>query len=71
MLFRSLFTLGTLARHASLAFGSAARHFDTMDRLTQEIAAKPSGASILVKGSRFMKMERVVEHLTGTTAGGH
>ena len=70
-----LFTLGELARHASLAFGSTARHFDTMDTLKQEIAAVPSGASVLVKGSRFMKMERVVEHLTqrqaGASAGGH
>ncbi len=66
-----LFTLGTLARHASLAFGDAARHFDTMETLSQEIAAVPSRASVLVKGSRFMKMERVVDMLTGAAAGGH
>ena len=66
-----LFTLGTLARHASLAFGGAARHFDTMETLNQEIIAVPRGASVLVKGSRFMKMERVVETLTGASAGGH
>ncbi len=66
-----IFTLGTLARHASLAFGSAARHFDDMDQLNDEVARAPSGASVLVKGSRFMKMERVVQRLTGAQAGGH
>ena len=52
-----LFTLGTLARHASLAFGSA--------------GSTSANASILIKGSRFMKMERVVERLTGISVGGH
>lgn len=66
-----LFTLGTLAQYASLAFGHAARHFDTMETLNQELAGVPSRASVLVKGSRFMKMERVVENLTGAAAGGH
>jgi UDP-N-acetylmuramoyl-tripeptide--D-alanyl-D-alanine ligase len=66
-----LFTLGTLARHATQAFGQGAVHFDDMDKLTEVITGVPAGASILVKGSRFMQMERVVSHLTGQNAGGH
>jgi len=68
-----LFTLGSLARHASHAFGSQALHFDDMDKLNQAISSHiVPDASILVKGSRFMKMERVVQHLAGTAVpGGH
>jgi UDP-N-acetylmuramoyl-tripeptide--D-alanyl-D-alanine ligase len=66
-----LFTMGELARHASLAFGDHARHFDDMDKLNDEVAKVPASASVLVKGSRFMKMERVVQRLTGASTGGH
>ena len=66
-----LFTLGTLARHATRAFGHGAVHFDDMDKLTAEITGAPATASILVKGSRFMQMERVVTYLTGHATGGH
>jgi UDP-N-acetylmuramoyl-tripeptide--D-alanyl-D-alanine ligase len=66
-----LFTLGTLARHAARAFGRGAVHFDDMDKLTAEITGAPAAASILVKGSRFMHMERVVSHLTGQNLGVH
>ncbi len=66
-----LFTLGTLARHATQAFGQGAMHFDDMDKLTAVITGVSAGTSILVKGSRFMQMERVVNHLTGQSTGGH
>ncbi len=51
-----LFTLGA----QSIAMGG--RHFDDIDALIQAVRAElPRTASVLVKGSRFMKMERVVQ----------
>ena len=61
----SLFTLGELSRHAHQAFGPQhGQHFADMAALQGAVAAVwRSAGSILVKGSRFMKMERVVETL--------
>jgi UDP-N-acetylmuramoyl-tripeptide--D-alanyl-D-alanine ligase len=51
-----LYTLGEQSR----AMGG--RHFDDIDGLNRAVLeALPDSASVLVKGSRFMKMERVVE----------
>ncbi|QNB05588.1 UDP-N-acetylmuramoyl-tripeptide--D-alanyl-D-alanine ligase [Herbaspirillum frisingense] len=59
-----LFALGELSRHAVAAFGAQARHFDDIAALNAAVEqAAPQGATVLVKGSRFMKMERVVQHL--------
>ncbi len=55
-----LYTLGAQARLASQSFGKG-RHFDDVDALKQAVLAQlPYVNSVLVKGSRFMKMERVV-----------
>ena len=55
-----LLALGEATRDAVQAFGAGARHFDRVDELVSNV----NGKSILVKGSRFMKMERVVAALT-------
>ena len=61
-----LLTLGELARHASGAFGAQGAHFGDVEQLDAALdAAINSQATVLVKGSRFMKMERVVQHLLG------
>ena len=60
-----LYTLGTLARQTSESFG-AGRHFASVDALTAELLnSLPGLRSVLVKGSRFMQMERVVGALCG------
>ena len=59
----ALFTLGHLCVHSSRAFVGA-RHFETMEALQAAVVLHmPSCNSVVVKGSRFMKMERVVESL--------
>ena len=59
-----LFTLGELSRNAAQAFGPGARHFDDVAELASAaVAALDESATVAVKGSRFMRMERVVEAL--------
>jgi UDP-N-acetylmuramoyl-tripeptide--D-alanyl-D-alanine ligase len=59
-----LFTLGEQSQGASAAFGEG-RHFSDMAELAAAVVAElPDVASILVKGSRFMKMERIVQAVT-------
>jgi UDP-N-acetylmuramoyl-tripeptide--D-alanyl-D-alanine ligase len=54
---------GALSADAARAYGPAARHFDTVESLIAGLAQAPRAAAVLVKGSRFMAMERVVKAL--------
>ncbi len=55
-----LYTLGAQSHLASQSFGKG-RHFDDVDALKEAVFAQLRDVkSVLVKGSRFMKMERVV-----------
>ncbi len=58
----TLWCTGELMRHAAAAFAGA-RHFESVEALIAELNNAPAAASIVVKGSRFMKMERVVAAL--------
>jgi len=51
--------------------GAVARHFDTYAALEAAVlAALPQTASVLVKGSRFMQMERIVQAIEARAASG-
>jgi UDP-N-acetylmuramoyl-tripeptide--D-alanyl-D-alanine ligase len=63
-----LLGLGAATPAAVRAFGSGGRHFDEVDQLVRQAG---SAKTILVKGSRFMRMERVVGALAGATEEAH
>ncbi|MDP3135205.1 MAG: UDP-N-acetylmuramoyl-tripeptide--D-alanyl-D-alanine ligase [Burkholderiaceae bacterium] len=63
-----LFTLGEQSARASAAFGIGALHFDDIDTLCAAVRSTLThSASVLIKGSRFMKMERVLASITDPT----
>ena len=66
----TLYALGEQAAMSVRQFGAAGRHFADVDALNAAVlAALPDLGSALVKGSRFMKMERVVQAVTAHAQG--
>ena len=60
-----LFALGDLTRETVDAFGPGATHFDRIETLLADLEkALSADSTVLVKGSRFMHMERVVQNFT-------
>jgi len=59
-----LFALGKLTEHTVMQLAANAWHFDDVSELAEELRKHmDEHTTVLVKGSRFMKMERVVEQI--------
>jgi len=66
----SLYALGTMTKETVAAFGPGAQHFDDLEALLRALMPRLNAATtVLVKGSRFMRMERIVTSLTESEPG--
>jgi UDP-N-acetylmuramoyl-tripeptide--D-alanyl-D-alanine ligase len=60
----TLLTMGEWSAYSVTAFGAGARHFTKIEELIAEVQGLlATGDTMLIKGSRFMQMERVVKRV--------
>jgi len=65
----ALWVAGSMSIEAARVF-QGARHFDAVDSLIAALGQAPECNAVVVKGSRFMRMERVVAALTESKKDG-
>jgi UDP-N-acetylmuramoyl-tripeptide--D-alanyl-D-alanine ligase len=59
-----ILAVGTLTKNTVQTFGSGGQWYESIDGLVEELQRSATAdTNILIKGSRFMQMERVVEAL--------
>jgi UDP-N-acetylmuramoyl-tripeptide--D-alanyl-D-alanine ligase len=59
-----MYALGELSSYAVKEFGAGAQHYQRIEELLEALVPElDKNCTVLVKGSRFMKMERVVKEL--------
>ena len=63
-----LLTLGEWSASAAAVFGNGAAHAESIDNLVEKfMRVVPKGTRVIVKGSRFMRMERFIDALAART----
>lgn len=66
----ALFALGEMSAVAAKNFGDGGQHFDTVEALVAALSRKLDPSTVaVVKGSRFMRMERVADALAAVHNG--